>query len=211
MKEEKRLIIITSVMTLVPTIVGLIMWKDLPQKMPSHWNSNGEVDGFTNKAMFIFLGNFYLLILHLIISFATMFDKKIESLNKKVVRFALWIVPTIAIMATAVIYPIALGTDLHASDLMLCFIGVIYTIIGIYLSKVKFRSAIGIRTPSTMRSLMNWIATHNMAEPVWMTAGMIIVFAGCLPINGSIKLLIFVISSLLAVVIPIVYSELKDI
>lgn len=41
-KENKKKLIITSIIILVPIIIGLVLWNKLPDKLPTHWNSAKE-------------------------------------------------------------------------------------------------------------------------------------------------------------------------
>ena len=54
LKKYKRTLIITSLMLLIPVIVGLLLWNRLPDPMPSHWDIHGEVDGWSSKAFTVF-------------------------------------------------------------------------------------------------------------------------------------------------------------
>ena len=45
-RKNKRLLIITSLVPLLPMLVGLILWNRLPERMATHWGINGQVDGY---------------------------------------------------------------------------------------------------------------------------------------------------------------------
>ena len=53
-KKYKRTLIISSLVLLVPVIAGLLLWEQLPDPMPFHWNIQGEVDGWASKATAVF-------------------------------------------------------------------------------------------------------------------------------------------------------------
>lgn len=44
-KKNLKVLIITSIVILLPVMAGLILWNQLPEQMPTHWNAAGEVDG----------------------------------------------------------------------------------------------------------------------------------------------------------------------
>ena len=48
-KRNKGKLILTSVIILLPVFIGLILWKRLPDKIPTHWNAEGVVDGWSSK------------------------------------------------------------------------------------------------------------------------------------------------------------------
>ena len=41
----KRTLLITCIIILLQMFVGLAMWNQLPERMPTHFNFSGEVDG----------------------------------------------------------------------------------------------------------------------------------------------------------------------
>ena len=53
LKQHKRTLIFTSLIFLIPVLIGLLLWDRLPDALPSHWNIHGEVDSWTPKAVAI--------------------------------------------------------------------------------------------------------------------------------------------------------------
>ena len=41
MKKYMKTLILTSFLTLLPILVGLILWNRLPEQVPIHWNIQG--------------------------------------------------------------------------------------------------------------------------------------------------------------------------
>lgn len=41
MMKHKKVLLFTSVMLLLPIVVGVFLWGQLPEKMPTHWGFNG--------------------------------------------------------------------------------------------------------------------------------------------------------------------------
>ena len=44
MKEYKKLIIATTLITLLPIILGLILWNQLPDTIATHWGADGQAE-----------------------------------------------------------------------------------------------------------------------------------------------------------------------
>lgn len=63
-KKNLPKLIITSLITLIPIIIGLILWDNLPDQVPVHWNINGEVDGFATKTQAVFVMPLVLVVFH---------------------------------------------------------------------------------------------------------------------------------------------------
>ncbi|MBQ4504805.1 MAG: DUF1648 domain-containing protein, partial [Firmicutes bacterium] len=50
MKRNKGILIITTLITALPILVGLILWNQLPEQVATHFNFAGEADGWSSKA-----------------------------------------------------------------------------------------------------------------------------------------------------------------
>lgn len=53
-KINLKLLFLTSILTLLPILVGVILWKDLPASLPSHFGLDGQADGFSSKFEVVF-------------------------------------------------------------------------------------------------------------------------------------------------------------
>ena len=54
-KRNKGTLILTSIITLLPILAGIILWNQLPEQIPTHWNAAGEIDGYSSKAFAVFV------------------------------------------------------------------------------------------------------------------------------------------------------------
>ena len=54
-KKNLGTLILTTVILLLPMVIGLMMWNKLPDQVPMHWNISGEVDGWGSKGMLVFV------------------------------------------------------------------------------------------------------------------------------------------------------------
>ena len=48
MKENKSKVIITSIVTVFPMVIGFLLWNRLPEKIATHFGSEGA-DGWSTK------------------------------------------------------------------------------------------------------------------------------------------------------------------
>ena len=51
MMKHKKILLLTSVMLLLPIVVGVFLWGQLPEKMPTHWGFNGQIDGVVRQSV----------------------------------------------------------------------------------------------------------------------------------------------------------------
>ena len=54
MKKYKTTIIITTLITLLPIVIGLFLWNKLPDTLATHWGSDGTANGWSSKTFSVF-------------------------------------------------------------------------------------------------------------------------------------------------------------
>ena len=59
------MIILTTLLTGLPILIGLILWSKLPDSMATHWDVNGQANGWSSKASTVFFLPCILMIIHL--------------------------------------------------------------------------------------------------------------------------------------------------
>ena len=52
--KNKFKVIITSIIVLLPILVGVADWDELPEQIATHWGPSGEPDGWSSKAVAVF-------------------------------------------------------------------------------------------------------------------------------------------------------------
>lgn len=204
LKKNKWKILLSTLATLIPMLVGAILWNKLPDPMPIHWNAMGEVDGWASKAFAVFGMPAILAALNLVCHVATGSDRKNKNQSKKVVGLVFWIVPAIANVACIMAYLAAMNINVNASNVVGVLLGVIFAIIGNYMPKCKLNYTIGIKIIWTLESEVNWLATHRFAGKVWLGGGILLILLAFLPMNVLVWAMIPVFA--LMALAPLVYS-----
>ena len=202
-KKNWKLLLITSIIILLPMMVGVILWKQLPEQIPTHWNVDGEVDGWSNKAFSVFGMSAILLAAQWLCTLGTGADPKKANHPDKVVHLVLWIIPVLSVVLHTITYAVALGKEVRVEMIMPVLIGLVFAIIGNYMPKCKQNYTIGIKIPWTLNSEENWNKTHRFAGRLWLVAGIVIMLTGFL---GGFW--IFFGVTLLMVLAPCIYSYL---
>ncbi len=200
-KKKLPILIITSLITLIPIIIGLVIWDKLPDPMPLHWNANGEVDGYGSKATAVFTMPLLLLAIHWLCSIATSIDPKSKNINDKTMNLVLWITPVLSLVCNSIVYTTALGHKVDINIIMPLIVGVGLIVIGNNLPKCKQSYTVGIKLPWTLNDEENWNKTHRMAGFLWVIGGIVIIVTSFLDL--------FVVSFtivILMVIVPFVYS-----
>ena len=173
-KNNKWKAIISSVIILLPIIAGLILWNELPDKMPTHWNIQGEVDSYGSKAFVVFFFPLFLFFMHWICLLFSSLDKKNNGQNKKALGLVLWICPTISFFIAFVSYAEALGFEFDIIKILIPLFSLMFIAIGNYMPKTKQNYTMGIRVPWTLADEETWNATHRLCGKVWVIGGLLI-------------------------------------
>ena len=200
-KKNLKTLIITSLIILLPIVAGLLLWDQLPDKVPMHWGPSGEVDGWGSKPFFVFGVPAIMLAVQWLCVLATSADTKKKNHSVKMVALVLWIIPVIEIMLSIVTYMTALGYGVRVEIVIPAFMGLMLTVLGNYMPKCKQNYTIGIKLPWTLDNEENWNKTHRLAGWVWTIGGLLIAASSLTGIFW-IPLAIFVPMTL----IPVFYS-----
>ena len=175
MKANKKTLIITSIVTILPVLIGIICWNRLPEVMATHFGFNNEANGFSSKAFAVFGLPLILLAVLWVGAFVTAHDPKRQNISPKMFSLMLWIAPVISLVAAATIYPVNLGYELNIAFFSELLLGLMFIIIGNYLPKARQNYTIGIKIPWTLANEENWNRTHRLAGYLWMICGILMI------------------------------------
>lgn len=203
-KEYKGKIILTSVITLVPILLGLLLWNKLPDQIPTHWNAEGVIDGWSSKAFAVFALPGILVFFHLLCVLASSMDPKRKNYSGKLLGIVFWICPVISLVMMGVMYGTALGMKLKVDVIMLVLVGVTFLVVGNYMPKCKQNYTMGIKIPWTLNDEENWNYTHRFAGKLWMASGLLVLVSIFLPTSAMVVILMIVLFG--SVIIPVIAS-----
>lgn len=170
-RQHKKMILLTSIATLLPILIGLLLWKQLPDSVATHWSTGNEPDGYSSKAFAVFGLPVIMLILHLVCVIATNIDPKANSINKKIFFIVLWICPVFSIIVCSTVYGYNLGYQFDIGFLCGLLIGVLYLILGNFLPTVKPNYTIGFRISWALNDADNWYHTHRFGGKCMVIGG----------------------------------------
>ena len=202
-KKYTRTLIITSIVTLIPVVIGLLLWNQLPEQIPSHWGIDGEIDGWSSKSFTVFGLPALLLVLQWVCIFASMADPKYKNYNSKMLKLVLWICPALSLIMSMLVYSAALGYDIPVETIMPLLVGVMFIIIGNWLPKCRQTYTMGIKLPWTYASEANWNATHRFGGKVWVAGGIVTIVTS---LFGNFWILMVILAAM--AILPTAYSYL---
>ena len=203
-KINRWKILLSCLLTLLPILVGIILWDWLPDSMATHWGADGNIDGFSTKAFAVFGLPIIICVLNLVCFIFTLLDKNSREQNGKAMGIIFWIMPCLSLVVNGVIYSVALGKEFSVELLIPVIIGILFVAIGNYMPKVKQNRTLGIKLPWTFQNEENWNKTHRLGGKLWVLGGILILLSVCLPFEATVW--VFVTVLLLMIAIPFAYS-----
>jgi uncharacterized membrane protein len=145
-------------------IIGIIMYSSMPEKMASHWNAQGKVDGYISRFWGVFLMPFLsvgIFGLFLVIPFIDPKKKNIEQFRAYFDGFIL-----LTMLFLLYLYVLTLlwnkGTTFNMVQAILPAFAILFFYCGVLLTHAQQNWSIGIRTPWTLSSAFVWDKTHKL-------------------------------------------------
>ena len=204
-RKHKKTLILTSLLTLLPILIGLLLRDKLPEMIPTHWGFDGQPDGWSSASTAILVMPLIMLAIHWVCAFFTsVIDKSNQDRNEKMQVLVFWIIPILSNLCCGLMYALALGADLSITNVMFAFMGLLFALIGNYMPKCKMNATIGIKVYWAYTSEENWNATHRLGGKVWFIGGLLMLFTALIPAKYAIVVSLAVTAVM--VIIPIVYS-----
>ena len=203
-KDNNKLTILTTIVCLVPIIAGIALYKNLPDPMITHWDFQGNPNGYMPKNIAIIALPGLLAVLNIFVPFLLKMDPKYDNMNRQMKNLVYWIIPVVSIFCASTTLAVGLGYESRLSVTAPLFIGLLFIVIGNYLPKTNQTYTVGIKLPWTLHDEENWNKTHRLAGFVWVICGfllMVSVFLPAMPVIACILLAIMIL-------VPTVYSYL---
>jgi immunity protein, SdpI family len=196
---------------LAPAIYLAVLWKNISQSVPMHFDLKGNVDRYgTKHELLILIAILTVLniVVYLVVSNIYKIDpRKSASLNKdRMKRMAVGISIYLSAIMIMIIYEIANNDTRLTMKFVFVAMGLLFALLGNNMYNIQPNYFAGIRLPWTLESEDNWRKTHHLAGRLWFFGGLI--FAVIVLLLKDVLTASYVSAVLLAIliIIPIFYS-----
>ena len=200
-KKYKWSLLFGSLLSLSPILIGLLLWNQLPAQIPTHFSTGNIPDGWSAKSTAVFGLPTFLFVMMWFCMLITSADPRRKNISSKLIRALIWFMAVLSPAVMCSSYAIALGIHVNISMIVCLIIGVMFLVIGNYLTKVKQNYTTGIRIPWTLYSEENWNRTHRISAWTFILAGLAMLVNAF--VDSDILLFAIIIALL---VIPYGYS-----
>lgn len=204
MKKTSKEFIISTIICVLPLIFGLLVYKKLPQEIPTKWYSDGTVGQYMPKEFTVFGMPLFFILMNALVHFAMNTDPKRQNIGSMMRTLGKWIIPVLSVVTVPMALLWGMGYQIPISRILPILLGILFVVIGNYFPKTRRSYTTGIKTPWTLNSDENWRRTHHVAAFLWIAAGIAMIAMAFLPQN--IVQLVIVGMIIVLIVVPYAYS-----
>ena len=160
-------------------LVGLfaasaVAWDRVPERIATHWNIRGEVDGYGARLEGLLLVPLIALGMYLLLALLPRIDPARAN-------YASFSGPYVVIRAAfttmmagihALLLATALGYAVNVGRWIPVGVGLLFIVLGNVLGKVRPNYFVGVRTPWTLGSARSWEKTHRAGGRLFVIGGL---------------------------------------
>jgi uncharacterized membrane protein len=193
-----------AILVVLAAGASALLYPRLPQTIPIHWNIHGQVDGFGDKSIGLFIMPAMMVLLLGLFHALPWLSPRRFAIDE--FRSTWLFVMVLVIALLGYIHAMMLWTLWRGPiDIMRAFTAglfIFFALCGNVLGRVKRNFYIGVRTPWTLASERVWTDTHRMAARLMVVSGVIGVAAILAGMPGWMSIVLI----LVICTIPVVYS-----
>jgi uncharacterized membrane protein len=196
---------ISAALIAVATLVGLALYPQLPDPMPSHWDAAGNVDGYMSRTWGVLLLPLMTAGLAVLLFAIPSMDPLRANIERFRAQYNAFVVGFVAFMVYTYALTLAagMGRQFNMTRMLLPAMGLLFIGVGRLLRTARRNYFIGIRTPWTLASDEVWQATHVLGARTFTVGGIVLFAAGFLGEAGFWLGMAVLIG---AALVPVVYS-----
>jgi uncharacterized membrane protein len=185
---------------------AMIVYPHLPERVPLHWNLQGEVDRWGGRGTGAFLPPVIATFVYLLMTYVPRIDPRKRNIDRLGGDYALLVSAVILFMALlqGATTAVALGVKVNIGAVVLAGVGALWVAIGNYLPRVRQNFTVGVRTPWTLSSEAVWRETHRIAGRSMVVGGLLTIGAALLP--DPARGLVAIVTLLSSALLPVAWS-----
>lgn len=198
-------LVIGIVLALAAVALSFWAYPQLPERVPSHWDWNGNVTANSSRFTAVVLLPAIVVFTWLLMLVLPLISPRGFRLDQFANAFYEVIIAIIAVFLVIhfVLFRAEIGGSAPPNAMIFAPIGVLLVIIGNLMGKFKKNFFIGVRTPWTLASDEVWLRTNRLGGRLMVIGGLLLIAASSFPSWAVPALIVVVIAISL---VPIVYS-----
>jgi len=157
-------------------VASAVVYPSLPERIPTHWNFAGEVDGWSPRAWGAWMMPVMMVFVWALTRFLPAIDPRRKNYEKFSGAFEGIILSVMVFMLVlhGITLAAALGYPLAMELVVPVGVGILFIVIGNLLPRARSNWFVGIRTPWTLSSDRVWEKTHRVGGKLFVLGGILI-------------------------------------
>ncbi len=196
-----KYLLVTSLVCLLPILLGLALWNDLPDVVPIHFDIYNNPDNFASKPFAVFGLPLLMVVLQAFCCFINDFQAFKHGTRVKFERVTKWIIPIMSLILHPVTFFYALGWNIDIRRVAVFIVGTILIVIGNYLPKFDRINAPKASADKT-RKINRFIGFETVIMGILMLVSLFLP-----PVASIVALILLIPYAVIAVVYGIVVGR----
>ena len=174
---------IPVIVVLVAVIASVVAYPNLSDTIPTHWDLEGNVNGFSSRLWGAFGLPLAMVGIYAIMRFLPLIDPRRENYAKFAGAYD-GIITTVLLFLLGlhlVVLRAGMGHEISMQKVLPIGMGLLFVAIGALLPQARSNFFVGIRTPWTLSSEKSWEKTHRVGGVVFVFIGLMTAASAFLP------------------------------
>jgi uncharacterized membrane protein len=192
------------VLTAAVFVAILIAYSQLPNRVPTHWNMQGQANDYSAKWTLFLIGPGLMagiLLLFYLLPWLSPKDWEVDAFQFTYLYIMVVLVSMLAYF-TGVSLWVGLGYAANVDRAIVGGVCLLFALLGNVMGKVRRNFYIGVRTPWALANERVWNATHRFAAKTFVLGGVIGLALTAIGVKGWLPFAALMASAL----VPVVYS-----
>lgn len=195
------------IILLIPMTAAVIVYPQMPDQVPIHWNVNGQVDDYGSRAFGTFSLPILNIIMYVLFYILPKFDPKRANYSKfmssyLIIRYAFHLFFALLFALTVCA---SLGYAVDIGKWVAAGVSLLFIVMGNTMGRVRHNYFVGFRLPWTLANEEVWRKTHQVGAKA-MVIGGLGALVGVVFTTGTISFVILMIGILLPMFLVSIYS-----
>ncbi|MCI8587338.1 MAG: DUF1648 domain-containing protein [Clostridia bacterium] len=149
MNNNKKTLILTVSVCLLPIILGIVLYNKLPEQMPIHFTMGDKIDNYAPKNIALFGIPIIMSIVQAICIIFTNKRNKLSNDEKpRILKIMEWFIPIITVLMYIIMIEVPLGSTVYVGKSVCLIIGISLIVIGNYIPKMSYEVGKSICHPA---------------------------------------------------------------
>ena len=202
---------VPAVLILAAVIASIIVYPQLPEKMPTHWSASGEVNGWSSRLWGAWMLPLLMAVIWVMMRAIPYVDPRRANYEKFAGMYNALVILILAFMLVihVIVLAAATGRAVPIDRIVMPLVGVFIGAIGFLIPRAHPNWFVGIRTPWTLTSDLAWERTHKLGGPLFIAFGVLMIIAGFFAPEQAIWVLVFAAITLVVFLFAYSYQVWK--